>query len=357
MLTACTEDVIIEVVEPSPSQEYIYATINTDTRVELNELRKTVWTKGDMIIRYGDNIHDVWTFNGETGDRSGKFSKYGSFQETVNHSFNGKYIALYPYKENFYVGTTKFDNGDMAIVYAIGEEQNYHPNSYDPSSNIMLGAGKTSTNFEFHNLMGYLRLSLTGAKSVKKITLKGNNDEKLGGWRYTHEENVDIGGWYDSPTYTLTLNCGNGVQLTDEPTQFYFSLVPTTFTKGINVVIYFTDGTQYTVNTSKQVAVARNTIQPMANVNTSAEMQWQTITIKHRGERLSAPLIYDLTGSFIATGYILWGDNYMSDINTIGTYIYADAEQEHTITVKTQGGYQVYLQSLQGISEIDLSNF
>ena len=78
----------------------------------------------------------------------------------------------------------------------------------------MHGIGSDASNFSFKNLMGYLRLSLTGDKMVESITLEGNNGEYLGGARYTHLEDISINGWYSDVTTSLTLNC-NGVQLTD----------------------------------------------------------------------------------------------------------------------------------------------
>ena len=355
LFVSCKETTIDEAENNAEQKEYIYATIaNDDTRVELNNYKQTVWTKYDMIIRLGDNIHDVWMFDGQTGDRYGKFYHYASFTSTLDHNFNGKYFALYPYKDGIYYGTSKFTNGDLAIFYNVFNEQNYHANSYDTSSNIMLGLGKDAENFTFQNVMGYLRLSLSGGKKVKNITLKGNNNETLAGVRYIHQEDVNNGDWYTNLSTTMTLNCGNGVQLTGTPTEFYFALIPTIFEKGITVTINFTDGTTYVKNTSKYVTIKRNVIQPMATISTDQDIEWQQMIIKHSGDMISAP--YFLGGTSIF-GYIYWGDGAKSEINSVDAYIYGDTQSEHEIIIETLDADYVYIESCAGISEIDLTNF
>lgn len=354
MLAACTRNEIDEINNNSPQQEYVYASFEEDTRVELNDKKQTVWTKDDMFIRLGDNIHDVWQFDGMTGDRGGKFHRYAGFNNTVDHDFGGKYLALYPYVDGIYYGTSIFNNGDLAMLYRVFEEQNYHPNSYDTSSNIMLGIGKDAENFTFRNVMGYLRLSLTGDKKVQSIILEGNNDEILAGIRYIHQEDINIGGWYSDPIYSMTLNCGDGVQLTDQPTDFYFALTPTTFEKGISIEVVFTDGSIFPKSTSKRIAIERNTIQPMTCIATDGGTIWQSVTISHTGTDITAP---QLDGYSSLTGYIYWGDNYMSEINTLISYVYQDAQESHTITIQAQGATLFKMPSCAGVSEIDLTNF
>lgn len=354
MLAACTRNEIDEINNNSPQQEYIYASFEDETRVELNDNKQTVWTKDDMFIRLGDNIHDVWQFDGMTGDRGGKFHFWESFETPVDHNFNGKYFALYPYINGIYYGTGFFENGDLAMFYKVFENQDYHPNSYDTSSNIMLGIGKDAENFTFRNVMGYLRLSLTGDKKVQSIILEGNNGEILAGIRYIHQEDINIGGWYSSPVYSMTLNCGDGVQLTDQPTDFYFALTPTTFEKGISIEVVFTDGTIFPKSTSKRIAIERNTIQPMTCIATDGGAIWQSVTISHTGTDVAAPALF---GYSSLTGYIYWGDNYMSEINTLISYVYQDTQESHTITIQAQGATRFTMPSCAGVSEIDLTNF
>lgn len=348
----CTQADIDE-TRPSSPEEVIYATIAEEeiTRVELNNKKQTTWSAGDYIVRYGQDVHDVWEFAGVTGDRNGVFKLFGEWSDLVDFDFKGKYYSFYPYDS--YAGLGGFQNGDKAIFYYIKSEQNYIKNSYDPRSNIMHGIGSDASNFTFKNLMGYLRLSLKGDKKVQSITLEGNNGEYLGGYKYIHLEDISINGWYSDVTTYMTLNC-NGVQLTDIPTEFYFALDPTTFSQGISVTILFTDGTVFPQSTSKSIGIERNVIQPMATIDTGAELEWQTVTIQHSGDKVSAPTLY---GYSALSGYLYWGDDYMSDLNSLKSYVYDDGISEHTITVKSLNATGFEIEDCTGISAIDLSNF
>ena len=351
MLTACMQDSITEEGSTSSRPEYIYATFEEDTRVELNESKKTVWTEGDQIVRIGQDAFDVWTFMGKTGDRSGSFSLWATSGYRFNYDFEGKYYALYSYANFYNAGT--FSDGAPAPMYFVRAVQNYKANTYDPESNIMLGVSDDGSNFKFRNLMGYLRLSLTGDKCVSYITLSGNNNEYLNGVRYVRCDSIDVGSWYADVSYTTTLQC-DGVQLSDTPTEFYFTLAPTLFTNGISVEVHFTDGTMHPISTTKSVNIERNTIQPMATVNTGCDVKWQTIIIKHSGSKATSPR---LLGESNLVGMVYWGDGFMSDATLSGSYVYDDGLSEHQITVKSQNATYLYINGCEGISEIDLTNF
>ena len=74
---ACTQREIEE-ARLSPDGDKIYASIaSTETKVQLNDLKQTVWTEGDQIYVIGPDIYAVYQFDGKTGDRSGSFTKVG----------------------------------------------------------------------------------------------------------------------------------------------------------------------------------------------------------------------------------------------------------------------------------------
>ena len=154
-------------------------------------------------------------------------------------------------------------------------------------------------------------------------------------------------------TALTTLVC-NGVQLTDTPTEFYFTLAPTYFASGISVEVFFTDGSMYPISTSNEIVIERNTIQPMATVNTGGEIEWQTITIKHSGNQAASPVLYGYSNML---SYVYWGDGYMTSDNLSFSYVYGDGLGEHDIVVKSLNSTYLYLNSCEGISEIDLTKF
>ena len=359
VVSACTKTEIDAERPTAVEEEVIYATIDDgkQTRVELNANKQTVWTKGDQIVRFGDNVYDVWKFNGNTGDRSGLFSKVKDMPNEQMYTYDGKYYAIYPYTN--YYGLGNIVDGPVVALFDIPAEQTYHYNSYDPNSNVMLGISENGTEFRFMNLMGYLRLSLTGDKCVKSITLEGNDTiDFLTGVRYVKlVEPILASRWYREGGTSVVLMCGDGVQLTDEPTHFYISLPPKNFNHGFNITVTFTDGTVYSKITTKHIYIDRNTIYPMATIDTSAEIEWQTVTIKHSGERVCAPTFR--AGSVpINFGYIYWDDDIITSFKDAMEYhIYGDGKSSHTVTVKTKDANIIELNSCAGISEIDLTNF
>lgn len=352
-ITACTQDTIDEASNPKTNVEHIYATFEENTRVELNDKKQTVWTEGDRIVRFGNGIHDVWEFAGKTGDRGGEFNYLGYFEEYIDFDFSDKYYALYSYENYGWFGT--FNTGEPAFFYYVRDTQEYKQNTYDPASNNMIAVSDDGNDFEFYNLMGYLRLSLTGEKRVSNIVLKGNNSEALSGRRYVKYDDFTVCAWYDNLATSITLNCGEeGVQLTDTPTDFYFAIAPTYFERGINVSVTFTDGTRFPIKTTKEIYIERNHIQPMASVETGSGVDWQIITIKHSGDTVARPYLY---GDTNLAGYIYWNDGWMSNINVSGSYVYDDGMPEHNITIKALNANYFYIDSCAGISEIDFSNF
>lgn len=357
LFVSCTQNAVDEPRMESAMNK-IYATIddseyansNDDTRVELNNKKQTVWTAGDKILtfEYG-NIYE-WKFDGKTGDRNGSFSQTGEsytdpYWETTIYD---QYYAVYLSD----LAVVQFGDMSPGFVTTLPATQYYKDHSYGLNTNAMLGTSSDGKNYQFINLMGYLRLSLTGNKVVKSITLESNNGETIAAKMYVYKNGMSLP--KDLKSTSITLDCGDGVQLTDVPTEFYFTILPTTLSKGISVVVNFTDGTVFPKSTSKSITLERNTIQPMKSFDTGGEVEWQTISISHTGNKIYAPYFY---GSSALTGYIYWGDDYMSDVNSVTSYTYEDDAASHAITVKAMGATAIEINNCQGISEIDLTNF
>ena len=357
LLASCAQDAAVDEPRMESAMNKIYATIDDseyansddDTRVELNDKKQTVWTAGDRIMTFSNDGFKLWQFDGKTGDRSGSF--------IYVHNYGKPDLSYVNYDQHYAVYLADFTYGaysDKSPTFytTLPSTQNYKEQSYALNTNAMLGTSSDGKNYKFKNLCGYIRLSITGSKVVDNIVIKGRNSEWITGQFY-FDKNGELTP-YDNNAYSITLDCEDSVQLTDIPTEFYITLPPTTFAKGITVTINFTDGTVFTKSTSKSVTIERNTIQPMKNFNTGGEVEWQTISISHTGNKIYAPYFY---GSSALSGYIYWGDDYMSDVNSVTSYTYEDGAASHAITVKAMGATAIEIDNCQGISEIDLTNF
>ena len=220
----------------------------------------------------------------------------------------------------------------------------------------MLGTSENGRDFFFNNLNGYLRLSLTGEGTVKSIKLQGNNGEIVAGTRYYGFNNISFTNWYENTSKFITLNCPEGVKLSDKPTQFYFSLAPMTFESGININVEFEDGETIPKSTSKSITINRNTIVPMQNVKLNTNIDWQYALITYKDtESITAPQIYS-NGSGV-TGYIYWGDDTYSVANSTSSYVYTDGEDTHTVTVKVTDASAIEFNDCSNITSVDFSNF
>ena len=235
-----------------------------------------IYNKMDDDLPY----YTLWRFDGKTGDTEGTISFVGeSVDKGIEIMYSKRYLlAVYPADTTLEFYTYKWSSLEYPKV------QKYQADSYGAKTNIMMAVSKESMpqNLNFKNLMGYVKLQLTGTETVTSIELRGNNNEILYGDVSLYEgtdynetnhlhyklaiENIDF---YtetssDSKNTTVILDCGEGVVLSPEtPTDFYIGILPNEFKNGFTATIHFSDGSTETKYTSNEISVARNHIVPM----------------------------------------------------------------------------------------------
>jgi hypothetical protein len=161
------------------------------------------------------------------------------------------------------------------ITTILPSEQHYANNSFGLGDNTMLAVTQDThdTFLNFKNVGGCLKLQLYGNDvTVKSITLKGNNSEKIAGKAtitaaYDKAPIVSIA---DDATTSITLDCGEkGMKIgasAEEATAFWVVVPPTTFEKGITITVNDMDGKTFVKSTSKELVIGRNVVKPMAAV-------------------------------------------------------------------------------------------
>ena len=337
-----TQDVAINF-----SEDKVYAHFEEpESRVQMNEKMQMVWTENDEILVFGPNTRKRYQFDGKTGDRSGTFSLKNTGTPLTNQEFD-KYYAVSPYGG---YGTNKFR------FYAAKpgiSTQTYIPNSSDVAANLIFGTSEDGVNFKFINILGYLRVSLTGEKVVKSIELINNSGEIIASRYYFGVANPEKIYHYQDKSASILLDCGEGVQLSDTPTHFFFAVVPTALTDGITLKVTFTDGTIFPQSTSNEINIKRNTITPMAVIETS-DVSYQEVEVLYKGTQFILPLV---SGATALSGYIDWGDGNTSLLNLVTSYDYTDSKEAHTITIKSRNAQKIKFSGIDGIDEIDLSKF
>lgn len=330
MLVACSKDTLSE-PQGMPEQERRALTVSFDdeeTRIQLNEATKTVWTKGDRLsVFYGTTTNEEWQFTGDTGDRTGEIVPVdGSFVPTAT---SNEIVVVYPYNENY-----TYNSETHCVEATMPTEQTYLEDSYGLDGNIMVWHGEQS-HVSLKSVCGWLKLQLTGAgQIVESITLRGNNDEQVAGKLSINTLDASSSLLNQAQATTeVTLNCTDGVELGTEATAFYIALPPMTFSNGLTVEVECSGYEPMAITTSKQIIVERNAIQPMAAVEFEAEHStgtgtgipnneiWYTATTKvepYDTSVFGVEYISNVWDSETGKGVM----TFSGDVTTIGEYAF-----------------------------------
>ena len=346
MFAACVEDVIDEqdvqqIVDDAPESLTVGFEEN-DTRVQLNEATKTVWTKDDLVsVFYRSNANQKWQYQGETGERVGNLKRLENGTGTTKTT---KTVVVYPYSENYWLNTDSY-----AIDANLPATQYYTEDSYGVGCNLLVSQSEF-TQFSLKSVCGWLKLQLTGnGKVVKSIKFCGNKGEQVAGLIYVDTDTAEstlasemgssddnnVGGnliFDDTILTEVTLDCGEGVTLGAESTAFYIALPPQTFAEGFTVEVNCVGYKPMTISTSKKVVIERNHIQPMAAVEHEAEEGpgpkkneiWYTngstteVTTPDNPNAFGANIVSNLYDA----EKVCWVITFDSDVTTIGDYAF-----------------------------------
>ena len=255
LFTACTAEFTEEIAPLAP--QTLQVSFEENSRIHLNEYGKTVWDANDEVsVFYRSYINENWKYIGQTGSTSGHLINQGQ----TNTETTKRIVAVYPYNGDYLLSET-------ALKLTIPAYQTYAVGSYGLRDNIMIGATE-GYNIWFKNIFGFLQLSLSGDKVIKSIEIKGNSGEIIAGAATVNIDDLGIT-FNNSSTAstTITLDCKEGIQLTEIPNTFHFALAPQKFNKGVTITLNCADGEQITKFTIKTVDIQRNHILPMANLD------------------------------------------------------------------------------------------
>ena len=245
-----------------------YAVVDPDNASEYLQY----WTQGDAISLFFTTKNLKYTLhNYQNGELDyGIFELEGSATKG-NALKTGYYYSVYPYKKS-----TAITNAGR-ISYTFPDVQHYSNDSYANGENAMVAiepAATTDSILYFQNFCSYLQLRLVNntdlTKRVKKITLTSNDShDALSGACSVQvtEGGEPVVSMKVTASNTLTLECG-GIEVSKDknnPSKFWFVLPGAyTFTKGFTATVVFDDHTYFKKSTSKEIAIERSHIRPMA---------------------------------------------------------------------------------------------
>ena len=251
-----------------------YATIEgaTDadpqTKVYADEQMRVLWNADDRISIFNKKTsNQEYKFMGEVGDNAGNFEAVGTIGEGNGLSY---IYAVYPYAPETSI------EGDGLISFSLPAEQTYQANSFGKGANTMVSVTEDNM-LRFKNAGGFLSFKFYGeGVSVKSITLKGNNHEKLAGKATI---TMSAGGtptvvMQNDATESVTLICDEPVALNasaENYTEFWFVIPPTEFPQGLTVTVTDDKGGTFEKSTSNVIKVDRNNLGRMSPMEVTIE--------------------------------------------------------------------------------------
>ena len=199
----------------------VVAFTENETRTALSgsdtEGYQVVWSEGDKI-----------TIGTETFDIDEKSIAGTTAKFTGNKLDEDTYTALYGINEMVWPSKQTYKEGNVANFPMYAEA------TVDAEGNI--------SPLQFKNLGGLLKLTVKGEKVIKKIEIE-SADQIAGTISKNKRGNFILA----KPTLgqaitTITLDCGDGVKLTESGTDFYIALFAKSYTN-VSIRLYDTDGT------------------------------------------------------------------------------------------------------------------
>lgn len=298
--------------------DVFYAAIenNEQTRTTLDENNNVMWSANDQLTIFKkSSINSKYQVTSSSaGKTTGTFTKVyaGNDDEFTAGGELDHNVAVYPYQEQFTV--CRADDSDIASRYEIEgmvfpKEQEYVANSFAEGS-FPMAAVSLNNELVFKNVCGGIKLQLKGTQKVTSIKIQGNDNEKLAGNAvltvYADEDLKPAVTMASDAVKSVTLDCGDGVQLTESSvTEFIISLPPLLFSKGFTATITASDGQSYTVQTDKANTVLRSSllVMPVFDLNKGPESGDDGLQIPVSSINVTSPQIYisDISRNFKIT--------------------------------------------------------
>lgn len=319
MLAACSKDTTKDIA--LLPNDKLYAKIESaESRVCLTDGNKASWENYDNILLfYGNVAAERWQYNNFQSETDGYFTKMAD-GKAVQYTYD-KLIALHG------PNISSSDAGDFHV--RLSQIQ-----SYNKISPMMAVEPLGSNNLLFKNLIGFIRISLCGNKSVDRITLKGNNGETVCGMLTVNYKTLEC---HTTENRTeCTLRCWDLVQLSEtEPTTFDIAVIPQTFEKGFSITVKFSDDTTLEKSTDKAITVERNHIVPMKELEYNSLPNneiWYTST----NRKIVKPYATDVFGANIISNTYENGKGIIkfdAPVTQIGDYAFLYCYNLKSITI------------------------
>lgn len=278
IFTGCQSEVTDIVTINGPEFQATVESFEDATRTSMTTDRKIIWSKGDLLAVFqGRTMADKYRLTDQTaGTGQGKFSIVSQGDNDSSSELDGApNIAFYPFMESLVCSNSGASSYSISNVN-IPAVQSYVSDSFGNGAFQMAAVtgDVTDHSLRFKNVMGAMKLQLTGSETIRSIRIEGKNSEKLSGSAtitvHTDGRTPSIAMSETSST-SVILDCGNGVKLSQRtPTSFIIALPPVRFSKGFKVTITNSDNISKVIQTSVGTnEVLRSSILVMPGIDLS----------------------------------------------------------------------------------------
>ena len=246
-------------VQPEPETAAVSITAHTapQTRTSMGEgvdgMHDVLWTSGDVIAVSDGKLEGVYVTH-EGGSSSAIFIP----KTKTDLDFSEGVIAGYP-AGGIFLGIPDL-NEDIYIT--IPQAQAYAEGSFAEATMPMISDIAYEPVLDFHNAAGVIRLILSGNEEVSITSVTLTSDQLLSGdlcynpGLQEYKEDSAASG-----AESITLECGAGVNVGQEPVEFNIVVPHRTYSK-LSFVIKAADGRVHTINMKegKEITVQRSGI-------------------------------------------------------------------------------------------------
>ena len=285
------------VKEQNPGVEAPEKTLVPMEFVACSEMTKTTladdgmsveWIEGDQVAIFdGSNMN-------EDADEGQRFKALSSGASVViagdADPAAQEYYAIYPFSSGH-----SLNNG--VFTTQIKAQQTVQAGSMADDCAVVVGkAVAGSTKMEFKNVCTLVKFPLE-VSGVKSLTLIGNNNEVIAGqFKLSWNDGDPQVTANSKPEVAVTLRDAEGADL--EIGDYYFTILPTEFTKGFSVILGMNDGTQQIVKHRAVPALSRNQIfRTQNNIPAAAYEAHESNYVKYN-DGFAATMTYRIVDNF-----------------------------------------------------------
>ena len=271
MVLSCQEQQLIP--ENVLGQDELYASIEqvNATRTSMDENNNVLWSEGDQLVAFmKTSLPSKFLIQEQSvGTTTGTFTKVdeeGNDDIISSGQEQDHNVVMYPYSSDIWC--MKNDDATPASSYKLNvvlpENQKYAENSFADGAFPMV-AVSSDYSFTFKNICGGIKLQFKGVDKIRTIRLEGLNAEKISGKSsvicFVNADDPIIGMDDSDASGIVTLDCGEGVQLSqDNPTTFILAVPPVTFEGGMKITVTDTDGFSRELSNASSNTIKRSSL-------------------------------------------------------------------------------------------------